>query len=84
MNLQLLGILTFIVLLIALNVYFRMKQSNSKTDRFVWQPDLSHKVLIQESPPTTSRGAKQKTIILVEKSPEERAEEQRSYLRAKK
>jgi hypothetical protein len=81
MNLQLLGILTIVALLIGLNIYLRMGPRKRKGDNFNWQPDLSHKVMINELPPQSDFGVKQQRITLVEKSPEERAEERRSYLK---
>ena len=83
MNLELIGFFAFIALIGAANLYLKWKASKTREDRFVWQPDLSHKVVVTEYETSRDKGGTQQTFTLVEKAPEERANYKRSYLKEK-
>jgi hypothetical protein len=77
MNIDLTLIVLLIVVLVVINVVVQVR-AKRRGNGYGWQPDLSHKVLTTYSPgPTTP----EPTVNLVEKTPEERAEERRSYLK---
>jgi hypothetical protein len=58
----------------------KLESKEPDEEKFVWQPDLSHHVIISETPPGTSR-ANEQVIQLVGKSEEERDVEKKRYLR---
>lgn len=89
MNYELIFVAIVIVLLFAAKTVFWMKLKRNDGDdgKFVWQPDLSHKVVVSEqSAHDAGRTVAniQQTITLVEKSPEERAEDRRTYLKERR
>ena len=82
MNIDILILVLMVLLMVVLAVVNVVVQERAqrRANGYEWQPDLSHKILTTYSPgprPTTP----EPTIILVEKTPEERAEERRSYLK---
>jgi hypothetical protein len=82
MNWELIIVISLILMLFVLKTLAWNKLVSKEPDeeKFVWQPDLSHHVIITERPPGTSK-AKEQVIQLVEKSEEDRDEERIRYLR---
>jgi hypothetical protein len=58
----------------------KLESKEPEEEKFVWQPDLSHHVIITERPPGTSK-ANEQVIQLEEKSKEQRDAERTRYLR---
>ncbi len=79
MNLQFLGSIFVLVFLCAAYFFVKIRPFKNKNKEFVWQPDLSHKVLITEYEASRATGGIQQTVILVEKTSEERTVERKSY-----
>ena len=80
MNIDLLVLMVLlIVVLIVINAVVKVR-AQRWANGYEWQPDLSHKILTTYSPGPRST-TPESTVILVEKTPEERAEERRSYLK---
>jgi ABC-type cobalamin transport system permease subunit len=81
MNLELLGSIIVLALLAVGYFFVKLRSFKNKSDEFVWQPDLSHKVIVSEYEASRAMGGTQQTVILVEKTPEERELERKSYLK---
>jgi hypothetical protein len=83
MNWELIFVAVLIAILFFAKTFFwrKLEDNKSEEEQFVWQPDLSHKVVVSEFEASRAMGGTQQHIILVEKTPEERDEERRQYLK---
>ena len=64
-----------------MRVYEEERTSETRDGKFIWKPDLSHKVIFTQLPNLTTQY--EQTPILIEKTAEERAEERQEYFLAK-
>lgn len=83
MNWWIIGAIVFIAALYTITtiLWNKLQSPESEDGKFVWQPDLSHKVIVSEYEASRPMGGTQQTVILVEKTREERALERKSYLK---
>ncbi len=83
MNLELLGAIVVLTVLVVGYILVMLRPLKNKSDKYIWQPDLSHKVIVLDAPPISQSHGREQRILLIEKTPEERAEDRRAFLKEK-
>jgi hypothetical protein len=80
-ELIIIGSLILLLLVLKTLAWNKLASKEQDEEKFVWQPDLSHHVVITEHSAPRHWGGNQQTIVLNKKSPEESAEDRRTYLK---
>jgi hypothetical protein len=83
MSLELIILVSLILLLFVLKTlaWNKLASKEPAEEKFEWKPDLSHHVVITEHSAPRHWGGNQQTIVLTKKSPEQSAEDRRTYLK---